>query len=277
MSSIPPPPPTSPTPGGPPMGMPPMGMPPASTPFPPAPAAAPAPSGPIRPRLAWVALAIVLMVGGLIAGGAIAVVGFISAIKDVTGCDDCRIDEPGTYQLDASSPGVFFLYMEDYTDAAAGKAAFRELDVDLVDVNGDAVDLNRYNTDFNMSFDGVDLVAVATFEVDDDLAPYTLTVADPNEQGVAMRFGGISASDVIKPVAIGLAVGGGLFIIGLVILIVTLVKRSKNRKRQRQAQGPPPGMTAWGTTPSMPPTVSTPPTPWGTPPPPPPGQWNPPQ
>lgn len=275
MSSIPPPPPS----GGLPGSMPPVGLPPtaplpmSSTPIPPPSGSSPA--GPIKPGRVWVVLGVLAMLGGVISFALIAGLGFIDAMKKVTTCDDCTISEPGTYELDPSSPGVFFLYMEGYGDAAAAKSAYRALDVELVDANGDTVELERFGNDFEMSYDGVDLVAVAEFEAGGD-GPYTLTVSDPDGEGVAMRFGSISISDIARPVLLGAAIGGGVFLLGLITLIVTLVKRSKARKRRSIAQGPPPGMSPWGGAPPQA-QPTNPPMPWGTPPPPPPGQWNPPQ
>jgi hypothetical protein len=230
------------------------------------------PAGQLRPSKLWVVLASVLLGVGAIVGIVIVAVGIVRVINSVADCGDCAISRAGSYDIQPSRVGRYFIYIEGVTSKTTAQDRYDALDVTLTDPSGASVPISTYDNGFTLSNNNVDLVAVAQFRVTTK-GTYRLTVDSNSTRAVRLRFGTVSIRDFARPIVVGVAVGGGLFLAGALMLIITLVRRSRARKLRQRDLGPPPGLTPWGSFP----TGYRPPMPWGTPPLPPPGTWNPPR
>jgi len=230
------------------------------------------PAGKLRPSKLWVVVASTLLAVGVIVGIVIVAVGVVRLINSVANCDDCAITRAGSYDISPSKTGRYFIYQEGTGDRSAARERFDQLNVTLTDPTGRPVTIEPYSSSFTLSNNDVDLVAVAQFEVASK-GTYHLTVENNGTQPVRLRFGTVAIGDLVRPIVIGVLAGGALFVGGAVLLIVTLVRRSRARKERQRQLGPPPGPVPWGGTG----VTYPPPVPWGTPPLPPPGTWHPPQ
>ncbi|MCU1346087.1 MAG: hypothetical protein JWL70_2353 [Acidimicrobiia bacterium] len=228
------------------------------------------PMGKLRPSKLWVVVGSVLLAVGVIVGIVIIAVGVVRALESVTNCDNCVIARPGSYEVAPTRTQRYFLYVQGVSTRSAAQAEFDRLDVSLTDANGAPVSIAPYDSSFTLSTNNVKLVAVAQFHVRANVI-YHLKVVSNGGSPVELRVGTVALRDLVRPIVVGVVVGGSLVLIGALTLIITLVRRSRARKIRQRQIGPPPGLTPWGA------TGYRPPVPWGTPPVPPPGTYNPPR
>lgn len=166
----------------------------------------------IRPKARWYWIGGGIIALGVIAAIAFGVLGFIGIADKVDdfarvspGSDTVRIDSTGEYVI-YSETGSFFVSVE------------------VVSPDGDPVPTSRYLTDLNYSFGGNSGNAVATFDAD-DTGRYTITTDSDVAIGTSI------AGDLVRTILIPFVIGGLGFLIGLIVIIVTAVKRSGSKKR----------------------------------------------
>ncbi len=237
--------------------------------------AAPAshPAGPpkIRPSFVWIVVSILLLIVG--PGGCTAVL-----VSQAVGVLD-DFDEFGRVELPTEGTTVHF--DGPVADAAlfvrgsTGDATARLDTVTMTDPSGEPVALLVPSETVTSDYpDGGQLRLVYRFTVP-EAGDYVIAASVfPGGEGLELFVGRYDLERLGKWVAGAAAIGGLMFVVGLVLLIVVLVRRSR-AKRARLAPpswGPPP--PGWG-----PPGSQPPPPGWGPPgtqpppPPSPPGGW----
>lgn len=216
---------------------------------------------PIRPRAVWYWVGVLLILAGV--GGAVAwfVLGFVSL--DDTVDDFGRVAYPRGGSVSLDEPGEYVIYAE-----ASGVAPVRPSGITVTGPDGDPVTTDVYSGSITYDFGGRSGIAVSTFSADQSgeyvvEASSTLpTAAD------ALAVGPSIAGDLLAAILGGFAIGAIGVLVGVVVLIVTGVRRSRARRDRR----PPTPPASWG---QAPPTWGSPPPigagGWGQPPPPAPG------
>lgn len=176
------------------------------------PPGAPVDKAAIRPKARWFWIGGGIIVLGIAAAILFGVLGFIGIADKVDdfarvspGSDTVRIDSTGEYVI-YSETGSFFVSVE------------------VLSPDGEPVRTSRYLTDLNYTFGGNSGQAVATFDAD-DTGRYTITTDSDIAIGTSI------AGDLLRTILIPFVIGGLGFLIGLIVIIVTAVKRSGSKKR----------------------------------------------
>lgn len=242
---------------------------------PPGPYAPPAPLPPappghrVRPPLWWFAVA-----GGLALAGVVgAVVLWVVGVMRLTDTVDSfsRVEVPGTAEVAIDEPGGYSIYHErpGIDDGLVRSAP----GVTVTAPSGDEVTLRRYTGRVTYDFGGHEGRGLYTFRAE-EAGTYTVTTTGESISEIAVGPG--LGRGIVAWVAGGFAVGAVGVLGGIVLAIVTGVRRSRNR-RLLVAAGPPGGWGAppgagwgapaaggWGAPPAPP---GPPPAPPGPPPP----------
>jgi hypothetical protein len=205
----------------------------------------------IKPSGFWYVIGTVLLVVGPIVGTIMVVVAFVNTYDELSDFPSVPVDGGGEITLDAG----------DYTVYAEGPGVdsftvFSSADVEIIDPNGEAVDLSFVSGEFTYSAGGDDGTAVLTFNAPVDGAyqvnPLESSVRSSNVTDIAIGpgFGDVLA-DQVPLIVLGSILGAVGFILGLVMLIVVAVKRGKRKRQRRLSAGgysggqgfgaPPPG------------------------------------
>lgn len=225
-------------------------MPQAAPPAPTAPAATEKPKGAVG---IWIG--IVLIIAGIVLGIVLVVVGarsLISGFDDlqrvpISGGGVVRIEEPGTQTIYAeqrtSEGGSSFSSNTSITFAP-------NVAVRVIGPGGDDIPVDTSSMQETYVYDGYEGVSIGTFRADtagtyrivtqlQDSGPWS-TIAVGN----GLELSGIGA-------ILGGVFGGGLIVlIGIILVIVFAVRRSRSKKRIAQASAPYPG--GYGAAPGWP-------------------------
>jgi hypothetical protein len=181
------------------------------------------------------ALAVALFVGGLVSW-------FMQASDTLDGYQRVPIDGGGTVEL---GEGTYRVFLE--RPGADEGIAFVTFEVAGPD--GAPVPVRPERFDETYSFDGTDGRSVGRIEVRDPGPHEVVTPPGAGLAGGELAFGRKGPLSSSIPLLVGSVFGGGgLFVVGLIIVIVTGVRRG----RARRAAHPGPyggGAPAWGTTP----------------------------
>lgn len=183
------------------------------------------------PSSAGTLIGILLMVLGL--GGCIAGVALgISEIKDAVDAAQ-RVDVPANqeYSFEENASG-FIVGFGDSSSAASS------IDVTLTGPGG-AVDLNDSSFSSSGTSGSDSFEILGAFDAT-DAGTYTLTAT--GEEGTRVAIVNLSLGSAVAKIVGGPVGGAVLFLIGLILVIVTMVRRGKAKKRLA-AGGftPPPG------------------------------------
>ena len=213
------------------------------------PASTPGPfvQGPLRPRTYW------FWIGGLTIAAAVAVAvfwfvsGILGLIDAVDDLERVPFDRGGTVVLDEA--GGYVVYAEgDFVSVQPG------LRILVVGPDGQSVRTAAYGGSLTYNFGGHNGTAVATFNAPAPGA-YEVAIAEIGS-GFAeeLAVGPSFAGDLVRTLVGGFVIGGVGVLLGVAIIVVTAVRRSRARRGRQQ----PPSLTSW-----QPP----PPTSWQPPPP----------
>jgi hypothetical protein len=159
---------------------------------------------------------------------------------------ELELDEGG-YVIYYEAPGA------DEGDIPDGRAFVTS------DDTGDELPLETYDSE--LSYDNGDHAgrAVLTFEVEE---PGTYLLESDTEGDGDLAVGRSVAGKLVTTIVGSMALGGLGVIVGVVILIVTAVRRRNARARQNPWNPPPPGTPpVYGSAPPPPPTPGYPPPP----------------
>ncbi|MBL1075858.1 hypothetical protein JK358_15790 [Nocardia sp. 2] len=186
----------------------------------------------ITPPAWWFAVGALLIVVGVVGAIALAVSSFTGMSDKIDGFQRVAIPGSGTVQLES---GSYTVYIEG-PDGATGSVLITAPD-------GSEVTLEPYSSKVTYSFGGHDGEAEFSFQATQS-GTYDVTTEGPSGSNIAIGegLGGGIVGSVLGALALGL---GGLFL-GIIVLIVTAVKRSGSKKRAAAGSGwgggaPPPG------------------------------------
>lgn len=236
------------------------------------------PTAKIRPSGWWYVAGALCIVAGIVAGIATAAVGFVRALdrseRFARFVSPTAPEDPGRFEL--SKPGKYVVYYEhesvvDGRTYSTSSDAPAGLDVRITDDSGGSVAVDRYTSDFTFSRNGTVGTAVYTFEAL-RAGRYSIAISADESGPFVIAVGTSIAGALVRPVVIGLLLGFVGFVVGLVLLISTGVRRRQSRRATTQP--PPPWSPGSGY--HAPPGPGTQPGAWTPPPPPPPGPWAPP-
>jgi hypothetical protein len=122
---------------------------------------------------------------------------------------------PGTDTVQIDSTGDYVIYTEDPYFFGS---------VQIIDPDGGPVPTSPYRSDLNYDFDGRSGRAAATFDAD-ATGDYTVTT------DTDVAIGPSIAGDLIRTILVPFLIGGVSFLVGLIVIIVTAVRRSRSKKR----------------------------------------------
>lgn len=166
----------------------------------------------IRPKARWFWIGGAIMLLGVVASIVFGVLGFVGIANTVD--DFARVSE-GSDTVRIDSTGEYVIYSENGSFFAS---------VDVVSPDGDPVETDRYLTELTYEYNGRTGRAVSTFEAT-DTGRYTITT----DSDVAI--GKSVAGDLIRAILIPFLIAGLGFLLGLIVIIVTAVRRSGSKKR----------------------------------------------
>jgi len=152
------------------------------------------------------------MLLGIVAAILFGVLGFVGIANTV---DDFARVSPGSDTVRIDSRGEYVIYSED--------GSFF-VDVQVTSPDGEVVRTNRYLTDLTYEFNGRTGRAISTFQAT-DTGRYTVTTTSDVAVGKSV------AGDLIRTILIPFLIAGLGFLLGLIVIIVTAVKRSGSKKR----------------------------------------------
>jgi hypothetical protein len=206
--------------------------------------------GKLRPGVAGYWLAGALVITGV--AGAIIwfVLGFIGLSDTIDDFQRVPADGGGIVTLDADRDYV--IYIEEDNRFGSG------VRVGLIDPNGAEVDIDRYRTELTYDFGGRAGRAAFTFRSGES-GDYNLLADGPTD--VELAVGSSVAGDLVLAITVPFVIGGVGLLLGLLLLIVTLVRRSGAKKRRDATLPPPYGAPPPGPPPPAPPHPAPPPGP----------------
>ncbi len=208
------------------------------------------------------AIFIVLGVAGGIVWGVVNFVDFQDAIDDF---ERVPVGQVGTVDLDE---GEYVVYAERGGGEALS-AFLSEVRMRPAGQEGaEEIEFEEYEAEFTYEFGGRVGRAQQTFEIE-DAGEYQVRVSDVGSTATTAAFGPSVASDLVAAILGAFVIAGIGIVVGVVLLIVTGVRRRKWRQRTwLDAAGGQPGMNAPGTwnPPAAPGGFGSTPTP---------GAWNP--
>ena len=185
----------------------------------------PTPAAPVKLPKAGFFWALGIFVVTAVVGITLFVLGVRQFVDDVDGSQ--TISAPGTsdVQLDRGDAWVFAAVPSgDATDLVT---------VRITDPNGATRTLSQETIPTSSAnTEGEQFVPLGFFSVD---TPGTYTFDIDSPEGTDVRVGTLSLGKLLGFVFGGIAIGGIGFTIALILLIVTLVRRSGAKKRQRAA------------------------------------------
>ncbi|MGD9793691.1 MAG: hypothetical protein AB7V43_09440 [Acidimicrobiia bacterium] len=231
---------------------------------------APATPPKLKPSKSGIWIGVLLMAAGIISGIAIIVVSLVRVSDRVDKFP--RVAVGSSYEMNFSESGDYVVYLE--YDGDDEPATPEGLYVCAVKTGGsgeckddpDKLPVRSYTNDLSFSFNGTQGKAVFKFEIPD--AGKYVFASEASENSPRLMVGPSVLNALVGPILLSFAIGGLLFLIGLVLFIVTLVRR----KRARRAFGSMPPSSTWSPgAPPMPVGAPAPPSAGGWTPPPPPG------
>ena len=170
---------------------------------------------------------------------------------------EVTFDDTGGYVIYFEGPGA------SEGEIPTGQAQLTPIE------GGDPVALDDYESDFTYDLNGHEGVAVLTLDI---ARPGTYLLESESEGEGELAVGRSVAGTLVTSVVGGLALGGLGLVAGVVVLIVTAVRRRGARPKNAPWIPPPPGSQPQPPPPygSPPPPPPPPPPPYGSTPPPPP-------
>lgn len=233
----------------------------------------PSPS-PIKPSKALIWLGALLILAGIIGAAAIAIGSTIALSKTVDGFARLQMPSDESCRLIFTKPGRYTVYYEyagtvperDETCQPTGRDVIVDadqtppagLDVTLIDSAGNEITSTAATDDASISISGHAGVAVRSIVIP-TAGDYTATVERGGDGTYVLAFGRGGVLSVVRNFLLAGLVGLLGFVLGLVLILVTLSKRKKAKAALASAASLPGGPWGSATTTTWPPTATPPP------------------
>lgn len=191
----------------------------------------------IKPSAAWYVVGTLLLVVSVVVPIVLIVLGVQAFQDEIERFDSVPADTGGELTLEA---GDYTVYIEG--PGVGTFSAFSANDVEIINPSGESEDLSPVSGDFTYNVDGEDGVAKLTFSADESgtyqIIPgdSTSVQANVNDITIGPGFGEVIGSGLPYWIAAGV-IGFVAFLVGLIMLIVTGVKRGKQKRQRRLAAG----------------------------------------
>ena len=210
----------------------------------PAPAPLPPEPEPIRPPKGWYWFGSLIIAVGLIIGGAWVINGFVVAVRQVD--HFARVVMPGKAELSFARPGSYTIYYEYKStvggvryDTGSTEPAGLNIVISDVGTNTAITTVAGYSGDVTIDRSGRRGKAVFTFSLD-HAGNYYLeaTTTNPSQPKFVLSVGRGFVRKVLVALGVGAVFAFGGLAIGLPMIIVTGVRRGREKRRRST---PPPG------------------------------------
>lgn len=232
-----------------------MSIPPA----PPAPPTLPAPPVPpagalgparVRPSKVWVWIGALLMVAGVVTFVVMAVIAVRQMSDDVDN-KFARFVAPSQTTVSISEPGDYVIYYESLSEIDGREYSTvdgAEFAAEVRGPDGRVLNLRTYTSEISFSTSGRTGEARYRFNAA-TAGRYVVVIADATiDEPFVVSIGAPVLARLVRLMLLGALIGGLVFLGGLIMLIVTLVKR----RRARRALTAGPVMAQWPSGPSAP-------------------------
>lgn len=166
----------------------------------------------LRPKRRWLWISGAVAVLGVVAAVVVGVLGIVGISNSV---DDFERVQRGSGSIRIDDPGEYVVYAEGDTSSVS---------LTITDPDGQPIETSRYQNEITYEFGGRSGTAALTFE-----ARATGTYAVQTDADIAV--GPSIADRLIFAIVLPLAIGGLFVTLGLVMMIVVLVRRSKSKQR----------------------------------------------
>jgi hypothetical protein len=181
-------------------------------------------------------LAGLLAIAGIAAGIALIVSGIRTYVDKVEGFE--RFEAPGRRAVTLSEEGGYSIYLE--RPGLDDDDPFPPISVTVTDPEGEAVELDRYDTDVSYSVSGHDGRGAWTFDADDEGTYQVRADGSGGEVAVGRGIGARFAGAVVAGVGMLLLAP----VLGAIVALITFLRRSKAKRARKAAWQEPP----WGWT-----------------------------
>ncbi|WP_159846180.1 hypothetical protein [Nocardia sp. CY41] len=178
---------------------------------------------PITPSGRWFALGGALIALGIIGGIAIGGFGFLQTSARID--DFQRVKVPGSGVVNLSESGGYTVYVE--YSGASSRGTPGTVNLRVLDPDGKHVELHKYDATITYSFGGHEGRAGFSFEAAKPGA-YRVTTAGSSQVTVAVGRG--LGPSFVGTLLGALALGFGGVVLGVLVIVVVVVKRSANKR-----------------------------------------------
>ncbi|HEU0041959.1 MAG TPA: hypothetical protein VFQ15_06395, partial [Jiangellaceae bacterium] len=224
----------------------------------------------IKPGKGWYWVGALLIAGGLLGGAALGIAGVLNLTNSIEDFGRFRVEGgTGAATVTFEKPGQYSIYYENESEVCADLGATPGEPCETVTVQGESdppaqLDISITSGDRSLpigpaensldySFSGFSGTEVATVDVD-EAGSYSMVVETRREGEFAIALGKDVVSTVLPWVLGAMALAAVGLILGLIILIVTGVKRSRRKREAAMAAA-----TAYPSAPAVFPPVTAPP------------------
>ena len=143
---------------------------------------------------------------------------------------DMSITVPGTHQLALNDSGYYLLFCEEQGSSSGSCDAIADMDIKLYYSDSNPVELSYPSSDIDYTIDGKSYSSIYDFWIDEP-GTYTLVVEyDEGESGPDAVIA-VTGFDFMGAFAASFAIGTIGFIIGIIIVIRTAMKRRSIGRR----------------------------------------------
>jgi hypothetical protein len=235
----------------------------------------------IKPGKGWYWVGALLIAGGLLGGAALGVAGVLNLRNSIEDFGRFKVEDgTGAATVTFEKPGEYSIYYESESKVCADLSATPAESCETVAVRGEddppaqldisitsgdrSLPIGPAENSLDYSFSGFTGTEVATVDVD-EAGSYSMVVETRREGEFAIALGKDVVATVLPWVLGAMALAAVGLILGLIILIVTGVKRRRRKREAAMAAATaypsaPAVFAPVGAPPTAPPPVAPPPT-----------------
>jgi hypothetical protein len=203
-------------------------------------AAPPAPSAPpkIKPSAGWVVFGILLIVAGIAGAIALFVAGFFRMSDTIEGFGRFAFDsDVDGWTVEFENSGTYTIYYEwesevDGRTISGDEDPPRGLEITVTDESGEEIELDERDVD--ETYELPDFSGRALYEIDIDESGsfrFDVQTREENPDDFAIAIGKGALASIVPFVLGGVGVGLLGVILGVLMIVITLVKRKRFKRR----------------------------------------------